>query len=161
MDAHEQETVLLSFRTANLFGGNIADACFGKRHCSVKTSRCETGQGKIGAGVPGQGAEGCACTLYTEMVDHSGQSGSPEAINVTVTVNKCCFLNAIKPNRHKGLWTPLINDCNTVMQEAVESCGGDWDSAYANYMGQNKVSSDYWRKVNERYRACERFGWAY
>ena len=92
----ETEEVMLTFRKANLPGGGFAYTVGGKSHCSVTTSEGETGQGKMGAGVPGQGAEGCACTLFTEMVDHTGQSKESGVINVKVKVNKCCFLSRLE-----------------------------------------------------------------
>ncbi len=135
--SNEKETVTLSFRIASIPFGDVANS-LGKRHCSVRASWGESGQGKLGAGVPGQGANGCAATLNTEMVDHKGESEKQGVINVTVTVNKCCFYKKAKIGNYKGVWIPLVNDCNTVIKDAVDSCGGDYDKAFKEYYSQNK-----------------------
>lgn len=158
MSRSETEEVTLTFRKAALPGGGIADIVLGKRHCSVTTSQGETGQGKVGAGVPGQSAEGCAYTLCTEMVDHSGQSAAPGVINVKVRVNRCCFLEKVKKNTSEGLWIPLVNDCNTIMKDAVKGCGGDWDKAYAEYLRQNSQYQNYWDMVEESYYTQWQYG---
>ena len=147
----ETEEVTLSFRKANLPTGATANRVLGKRHVSVRTSYGETGQGKIGAGVPGQGAEGYAYTLNTEMIDHSGESRKPDVINIKVTVKKCCFFERVGKGTATGAWIPGVNDCNTIMKGAVKGCGGDWDKAYREYLKQNKEYQDYWRMVNEAY----------
>ena len=100
---NETETITLSFRAANLPGGGFADTVLGKRHVSVKTSEGETGQGKIGAGIPGQGTDGFAYTLQTEMVNHTDESLQPGVINVQVTVNREIFLNEVRVGQQTGI----------------------------------------------------------
>ncbi len=138
-----KESVRLSFRPANLPGGNWAEANFAKRHCSVKTSCGETGLAKVGAGVPGQGAEGLACTLCTEMVDHTDQYLAPSSISVFVTVKSCCFARSMALHKRKGYWIPLFNDCNTVVQTAVNNCGGSWNDAYNEYLRKRSEQHEY------------------
>ena len=153
----ETEEVMLTFRKANLPGGGFAYTVGGKSHCSVTTSEGETGQGKMGAGVPGQGAEGCACTLFTEMVDHTGQSKESGVINVKVKVNKCCFLSKVEKHQKEGPWVPLINDCNTIMRDAVESCGGNWNKAYQEVLQQNTEYQQYWDMVERAIESRARY----
>lgn len=148
------ETVILTFRRANLPLGGFIDTALGKRHVSVMTDMGETGQGKIGGGVPGQGAEGFAYTLYTQMLDHTGQSQLPGTINVPVTVNRDAFVREVSIGEAKGIWVPLINDCNCVMRDAVEKAGGDWDAAYNSYLLQNQAYQDYTHTQYEALKAA-------
>ncbi len=145
-DKSEKETVTICFREAALPGGSLANGILGKRHCSAKTAHAETGLGKIGGGVPGQGSEGFTMNIFTEMVDHSGESQQPGQICVPVEVRKCDFESKISKGSNKGPWIPPFNDCNTVMADAVRGSGGDWDKAYNNYLDKNsshrRVSND-------------------
>jgi hypothetical protein len=40
--------------------------------------------------------------------------------------------------RFTGIFFPGINDCNDMMRDAVEAAGGDWNSAYQEYLDRNE-----------------------
>ena len=139
-----KETIKLCFRAADIIGAGLVDQVFGKRHCWVRTSDTETGQGVRGGGVPGQPGSGSSYLgVPTQLNDHTGQSATWNAICVDVEVNKCCIEQKIAKGKDTGRWFPLVNDCNTVMEDAVKNCGGSWEKAYGEYLSKNQALQTY------------------
>ena len=150
IDKSKKETVKICFRPADLPGGGIANAVAGKEHSWAKTSQTETGQGIAGGAVPGQPGGGSGYPgVPTTMNDHTGQSNAENTICVEVEVNKCCFEKKIQEGTNTGRWCPYANDCGTVMKDAVNGCGGNWDDVYNDYLRKNQTYQDYWNGVGE------------
>ncbi len=103
----EQNSVKLCRRKANIPGGGFF-ALLGLYHeFVVGPDGPPVGLGPRGT----NGNPGCNLPLTpTELTDHTGESQDDCRI---FKVSRCQFFERTEPGSPKGLWIPLLNDCNS------------------------------------------------
>lgn len=103
---------------------NVTGNYFNARHRWVRTSNMEMGLGGAGA-VPGQGqgVTGNVTMMFsTEIIDHSGEGAKPGSVCVVVPqVAESCMNAQLAIGDKRGVWGPM-NNCWTVVNEAIRTC---------------------------------------
>ena len=95
---------------------------FGFQHQWISFSNgMETGMGNKHGNVPGERGQTSPDLPFTptSVVDHSGRT--PETSAPLSNVHVPTLLLYMKQGRSTGLWIPIINDCNTFINEAIRN----------------------------------------
>ncbi|MFO0726400.1 MAG: hypothetical protein U1E65_21620 [Myxococcota bacterium] len=109
-------------RTAGLPGGAAANEVLGARHWWLKTPDMESGQGKLGGGVPANG-DPQPWTLTTTFNDHRGESQTADACTPICSADADAVDRTAAIGRPTGAWLVGINDCNNQVQDALREAG--------------------------------------
>ncbi|CAG1010355.1 hypothetical protein PHYC_03836 [Phycisphaerales bacterium] len=84
----------------------------------------ECGLGPEGGGVPGEETSIDCPYTKTCINDHSGQHVMANTTCHYVSgCNVSCLQQKLRVGRCMGPWVPGVNDCNTVVHDAMQSCG--------------------------------------
>jgi RHS repeat-associated protein len=145
--AGEACPVQLCQRGAELPGGALMDKVFGARHWWIKTPNLETGMGKRGAGVPGLEGSETADTLMTTMNDHSGQADAPESqCRAICGVDLAKVEHLARTGRPTGVWIPLVNDCNNVIEDILRQSGTPenmpWSPGHSDWVHEGYLEAE-------------------
>ncbi|MEQ9503313.1 MAG: hypothetical protein RIT81_41015 [Deltaproteobacteria bacterium] len=109
-------------RTAGLPGGDFASKNLEMRHWWIKTPNLESGQGKVGGGVPAQG-DPQPWTLETQFNDHTGEAANADVCTPVCGVDVADVEEAAAIGRPTGVWVPGLNDCNNQVTDALRDAG--------------------------------------
>ena len=113
-------TVRIRYAVPNILGGELA-SFVGKYHKWIKTDHYEMGMGNEN-GVPGENGQTSPDMPFspTYVVDHSGRTYIGEI--EYPDVDEECVNSYLIMYSYLGLWTPLVNDCNSYVDRIIHLC---------------------------------------
>ncbi|MBL8957339.1 MAG: hypothetical protein JNK82_41585 [Myxococcaceae bacterium] len=115
--------VELCSRAADLPGGKEM-AKLGLYHKWIRTPNMEVGMGKEGGGVPGR--EVNTDTMKTTMNDHKGEGDKLGSVCVPICgVDVEEVEGRAAEGTETGVWIPLMNDCNNVVEDTLVDSGAN------------------------------------
>jgi RHS repeat-associated protein len=116
----EQISVKICRRKANIWGGNLCAALGSYHEFVVGPDGPPVGLGPRGT----KGNPGYNWPLTpTALTDHTGEVQNDCR---TAMVSRCQFFEKTRVGTPQGPWIPLCNDCNTTVDDILESWPGSW-----------------------------------